>query len=563
MMFFALLVSEDASETTVRTTKILILVYWIVSLLAKAYVHYLATVKPFEIKGRKDPRDLITRIVDFIKKIRALPLYNQIQFAEGIMYRLFGLLAVTGVYFSDFSQGILAFLLRVEQNQVTVEVTRSISALFTNVAAAVGLPYMYGVFWNKTSLIDLSCVWRITWVLTGILVTIAVGQNPYPGYNFMRIPIIVDVGLAFLVLIFVSPGGPAGAIIRLRGHFFVDISPVKNRWIHVEGFLGIILGIMATCYAAASSDEPLAAFTVSIPVVFYMFLMWASKDNDKTSIKASFAARLVMLGSIVIQIRGYEFLVLPHMIYAVTMTLGIIRPSLGLLGNSVGILYYYTLGFQGHASNGQGIFCWVSLWAAITYAVSHLWINLFWSTYTAAQQRRIMKTHRQDTLLCLFEFAVTGVLHRAGALAVDLSSLTIWNALAVDYAGFSVGYFVPLGVLWFTLETKFMTHIWVGSPYHASWWGIGDPPGTTPGSKRYAWTNAVNWTFGFIGAVMTFVVVLFAAILMILALNSKEALLHPLGVDSDLPLWKYAGTHGIVSSVSSSVSSSSFGSASS
>jgi hypothetical protein len=94
-----------------------------------------------------------------------------------------------------------------------------------------------------------------------------------------------------------APGSLSAVYLCLKDHMLAVIDTREHQNKHMEGFLGVISGIVATTYTAFFSDQDLAAFTVSIPVLFYLFLMWAAKDNDKVLIQASFYSRLVILGA--------------------------------------------------------------------------------------------------------------------------------------------------------------------------------------------------------------------------------------------------------------------------
>ena len=71
MMFYGIFgsdVNASSGENLVKMTKVVILSYWFVSIMAKAYVHYRAYVDGFVVKGREDPRDMITRVRDWFKE---------------------------------------------------------------------------------------------------------------------------------------------------------------------------------------------------------------------------------------------------------------------------------------------------------------------------------------------------------------------------------------------------------------------------------------------------------------------------------------------------------------
>jgi hypothetical protein len=159
----------------------------------------------------------------------------------------------------------------------------------------------------------------------------------------------------------------------------------------MEGFLGVIVGMVATAYTVIFSDQPLASFTVSIPVLIYLFLMWAAKDNDKVSIKASFYSRIIILAAMLYnsEIAGCE--PFQHRCYALAMAVGIIDPIFGLVGNSSLILYYYTIGFNACLPVEHGLRNWLIAWSVVTYAASLLWMWTFFDTYNDKQKARVTR----------------------------------------------------------------------------------------------------------------------------------------------------------------------------
>ena len=63
--------------------------------------------------------------------------------------------------------------------------------------------------------------------------------------------------------------------------------------------------------------------------------------------------------------------------------------------------------------------------------------------------------------------------------------------LTAGTVGAPVVYLLPPVTLWFTLETKMLNHLQVGTPFHPSWWMEGDLP-------RFSPSDWVNVTFGIV-----------------------------------------------------------------
>ena len=120
----------------------------------------------------------------------------------------------------------------------------------------------------------------------------------------------------------------------------------------------------------------------------------------------------------------------------------------------------------------------VVLWMA-----SSLLQNLL---YDEKQQKRIQGTHWQDNILAIFVIVVGGALDKA-------------NYLRSDTLGGPVVYLLPVVTLWFSLETKLLTHLWVGTPFHPSWWMYGSTKDDQV--PRYSKNDWINVTFS-IGTIL-------------------------------------------------------------
>ncbi len=111
---------------------------------------------------------------------------------------------------------------------------------------------------------------------------------------------------------------------------------------------------------------------------------------------------------------------------------------------------------------------------------------LFNDTYNHKQKDRIQGTHWQDNILAVFVIVVGGALEKA-------------DYLKSDTLGGPVVYLLPFVTLWFSLETKLLTHLWLGTPFHPSWWMYGSTKDIQV--PRYANNDWINVTFS-IGTIL-------------------------------------------------------------
>lgn len=131
-------------------------------------------------------------------------------------------------------------------------------------------------------------------------------------------------------------------------------------------------------------------------------------------------------------------------------------------------------------------FYWLSGWGLMNSITSYAWIFLLYDGYTKSQQERLFATHSwQDNMLTLFCIAVAGVLDKA-------------EYLRPDTLGGPVVYLLPIEILWLALENKLLTHLWVGSPFHPSWWIYGDAKktGQTQAYSPNDWADILTYAFG-------------------------------------------------------------------
>jgi len=112
------------------------------------------------------------------------------------------------------------------------------------------------------------------------------------------------------------------------------------------------------------------------------------------------------------------------------------------------------------------------------------------------------------------------------------------NYLLPDTLGGPVVYLLPIVTLWFSLETKLLTHLKVGTPFHPSWWMYGSKVvGQVP---RYAASDWVNVTFSLATALITIILTSYAWVATNVAVGFSAVSFFSVNT------WKFAVSHGML-----------------
>jgi len=168
----------------------------------------------------------------------------------------------------------------------------------------------------------------------------------------------------------------------------------------------------------------------------------------------------------------------------------------------------------------NGLAYWSLGWSCFSFLLTLLWRALLTEGYRPEQLKRISATYFQDLLLSIFMASLGAVLVKADC------------PYSIAYP---VGLLLPIATLWFTLETKLLTHLWTGTPFHPSWAvpkNKGDP--VTP---RYSTNNLVNWTFSLATTLITAILTSYAAYAVLSAVG---------GLNPEGETWKLVAAHGSV-----------------
>ena len=251
---------------------------------------------------------------------------------------------------------------------------------------------------------------------------------------------------------------------------------------------------MSCLYASIATDVPLSLTLAMIATVLPYFFLWFAAHTPEVGTQIVLFYRLAINYGLLYIVFAMDFfggLNTVLLLQAISLAIGAIcsKTAAGFLGLSSLYLYKIMCDSVLASSNENAPFYWLVGWGIITSLLSYGWLALFYKGYDELRQNRIKGTHWQDNILGLFNIVVAGGLNRAEYLTTGL--------------GINVVYLLPPVTLWFSLETKLLTHLWVGTPFHPSWWMYGSTkPGQVP---RYADNDWVNITFS-VGTILITVI---------------------------------------------------------
>jgi hypothetical protein len=172
----------------------------------------------------------------------------------------------------------------------------------------------------------------------------------------------------------------------------------------------------------------------------------------------------------------------------------------------------------------NGPLYWLIVWGALKMAMSYAWKIFLTGGYTEDQKVRLGRSISQDYYITGFSVGLAGTLHRI-------------QMLERGTIGEPVVFLMPLADVWFGLNSKYLTHIWVGTPFHPTWWCDGQMP-------AYAKNDLVNFIFACSTILLTLVLTTYAFFCVNTALETWN--LVSATISSETPLWKVFGSHGVL-----------------
>lgn len=417
---------------------------------------------------------------------------------------------------------VWAMVFMVEESALTETITKSILGLFLILLVVIVPTYAAAYKYDYKTFIDVSVAQRVIIVSLAIVTTAVVGQEPFPDWSFIRTMVMADVLLA-VAHGFLADGGYPGIGERIWKLFTNTPIDSFHKSLRVESYVGMTFGFMAYVYAAVVSDI-LLSVVMSVVSCFipYIWIWFNACDQTKAPRKLIFAHRLTIAAALLYlsEVEDFGVLNIVFRMQALALTAGAVSPYFGAITTGVSTLYLYKLGSDYVLTIPRGPFYWLSAWSIITVLTSYGWLFLFYDGYDEKQKKRVIRTHWQDRILGVFMFGLASTMEKAGHLATGT-------------VGEPIVYLLPPVTLWFTLETKMLNHIQVGTPFHPSWWVDGDLPKFSP-------TDWVNVTFGVATALITVVLTSYAFYAVTTAVEMSS---FGFGTKST---WKFATAHGIL-----------------
>jgi len=325
------------------------------------------------------------------------------------------------------------------------------------VVMPIGFFYVYAVVQRFTSLTDLTILWRLFWVgpwlgLSGIMGELEIGAVLFIGS--------VDVGIPLLALFFTPEG--KGVFRRLQAHQDQWTTSVAQRLTYVEGLIGFVAVFAVSASLAISSSHLYAeSFIAAVPGLYFLFLMWCAKDDRPGVPFHAMAGRLLLIASLMVA-KNFGFNPEVCTGFAVYTFMGL-------------FVHAYTYFWEKFVKNGDWPYTrWMVVGSLGVMAVSAVWV-LFSPWFSDTCSQLAGGIHQQDLIIGAFAVLV-------GFLLVDVVPKARIHVAIISWL-------LPFSAIWFTLETKMLCHLGVGSPLHPSW----VERGLAPLWGQSVWVDITFW----------------------------------------------------------------------
>jgi hypothetical protein len=415
---------------------------------------------------------------------------------------------------------------------------KAMLAVFLGLSVVSTPTYLIAAVKKYTVFIHIAIAQRLTIVLITILVTgIVIKQDVFEFGNFSYtmflgadiVPAAIKGYLAPTEERQFQPNGLT--MIRNSIVAMYKSTPVDSykKSLRLESYLGMTFGFIAFIYAAIVSDIKLSlVVTVIVSILPYIWIWFIAHEPSFTSYLPLKMQRVAIALLLLYFAFVFDFGVMNiiYIVQAVNILCGLISSNVAAFVLVLSSLFVYKLECDHVLTSESMPFYWLSGWGLMTSFASYAWIYLFYDGYTKSQQERLMATHWQDNMLALFCIAVAGALDRA-------------EYLRPDTLGGRIVYLVPILVLWLSLESKLLTHLWVGSPFHPSWWIYGDTKKTGQ-TQVYSPNDWVNITYSLATTLTTVGLTSYAWFTI-----TKSVGFESYGFSSTNS-WKFAVSHGIL-----------------
>jgi hypothetical protein len=381
---------------------------------------------------------------------------------------------------------------------------------------------------DYTAYIDISILQRFTVVFAAILVSNLVvkpSQDVFPYGNFGYTMFLVADVVPGILQGYFAPGGYSGIKSRITTMFKSTPATADKKALRLESYLGMVFGFIACIYASIVSDVKESLVITMIATILPYFWFWFIAHTPSFTSRAPIVIQRLAIASVLLYfalVLDFGVMNIVFIIHAVNMYTGAISSQAAALTLGISSLLLYKLECDYVLTLTTGPKYWLFGWGIMTSVLSYAWLALFYDGYNEMQQTRIKGTHWQDNILAVFNIVVGGALDKA-------------EYLVSGTLGGPVVYLLPLVTLWFSLETKLLTHLWVGTPFHPSWWMYGK--GVKNQVARYAPNDWVNVTFSIATILITAVLTSYAWFATNVAVGFDA-----MNFSSE-NTWKFAGTY--------------------
>ncbi|MEB3198391.1 MAG: hypothetical protein VKP62_14420 [Candidatus Sericytochromatia bacterium] len=373
----------------------------------------------------------------------------------------------------------------------------------------MGLVHLFALWSRQKSLMDLSLVWRLVWVGPWLVANWAFGHLENGAFLFIA---SVDVGLPLAML---ALSADARALWpRLRNHFDTWSQSLARRLMMLEGKLAILLVLVASVpLLLDAASGYVTSFATSIAGCYAVALLWAARSDAPVAAPLALAVRATAIA---------VFALLAHQGFHPMLMAGYAAfAGLGLY------LHAYNLLWERQVQRlAWSLTRWVVTGAVGVMALSAAWYSVSPSFAPHARELAV-NIHRQDLIIGGF------------AVLVALLLRDVWPKARLHAT--IVAWLLPFSAVWFTLETKLLANLGVGSPLHPSWpaRGLGPLWGGSP---------VVDLTFWLATLFMTAISTTYAAVVLLKYLPRtgwKRLAWHGTGVILVSALWMIASSSGL------------------
>jgi hypothetical protein len=381
-------------------------------------------------------------------------------------------------------------------------------ALLTTVTP-IGLVYLFAVLRGHRALMDMTLAWRLAWVAPWLVANWAFGRLEGGAALFIA---SVDVALPVATLAFSADA--RGCLGRLRAHMDTWSEGLGRRLMALEAKVGL-LGVLAASVMLLRDPAGgyVDSFAAAVPGCYVLTLLWAARSDHADGPRLALGVRA---GALVVFVALHRLGFHPLLMTAYAAFAG-----LGLYLHAYNLLWARCV-----VSGAWTLTRWVATGAVGVMGLSALWFSA--SPGFAPHARELAANiHRQDLIIGGFAVLVALLLREVAPVARLHAAVIAW--------------LLPFSAVWFTLETKLLANLGVGSPLHPSWPARGLAP-------LWGGTPVVDLTFWLATLFMTAISTTYAAVVLLRHVPRSGWLglaWHGTGIILVSALWMIASSSGL------------------